>query len=196
MAVVGAGLTEAKRRARSRLRRARRCVTQSQRRYAEARICSTLIALSSNADRVGVYAAAGSELSVDAYALALSTRGVSVAWPRVQGDELHFRIAPYAALEAGYRGLREPPGCAPLCPTESLDLLIVPGLGFTRSGERLGQGGGFYDRLIAANPTVKTIGVGFSSQVLPALPTGTHDQTVGQIVTEIASTDDSDWSLY
>lgn len=60
-----------------------------------------------------------------------------------------------------------------------IHLMLVPGLAFTRSGHRLGRGGGFYDRALSQR-TLKTkvIGVCFDFQIRETLPTDPHDQTV------------------
>ena len=66
-----------------------------------------------------------------------------------------------------------------------VDVVIVPGIAFTPDGDRLGQGGGWYDRFLAevrADCTV--IGVGFSPQLVDALPTEAHDRRVHLVVTE------------
>jgi 5-formyltetrahydrofolate cyclo-ligase len=56
------------------------------------------------------------------------------------------------------------------------DLVVVPGLAFTRCGKRLGRGGGFYDRALADLPkTVKRLGICFEFQVVEDLPTEPHD---------------------
>jgi 5-formyltetrahydrofolate cyclo-ligase len=69
-------------------------------------------------------------------------------------------------------------------PTE-IDVILVPGLAFTRRGQRLGRGGGYYDRYLASLPaeTLK-IGVCFGFQIFESLPTESHDQTVDGVVTE------------
>jgi 5-formyltetrahydrofolate cyclo-ligase len=65
------------------------------------------------------------------------------------------------------------------------DLILVPGLGFTRDGRRLGRGGGFYDRLLAASSfRAFTMGVGFDVQLVPALPVEPHDRRLDAIATE------------
>lgn len=67
------------------------------------------------------------------------------------------------------------------------DVVIVPGLAFTRRGERLGQGGGWYDRMLAGiRPECRTIGVGFAEQLLDDLPLEAHDVRLDVIVTDDA----------
>jgi 5-formyltetrahydrofolate cyclo-ligase len=67
----------------------------------------------------------------------------------------------------------------------SLDVVIVPGLAFTRAGDRLGQGGGWYDRFLGeVRDGCTTIGVGFAVQVVDELPVEEHDVRLGVVVTE------------
>jgi len=65
------------------------------------------------------------------------------------------------------------------------DVVIVPGVAFTVDGDRLGQGGGWYDRFLAElAPEVTTIGVGFELQLLERLPVEPHDVRLDHVVTE------------
>jgi len=65
------------------------------------------------------------------------------------------------------------------------DVVIVPGTAFTARGERLGQGGGWYDRfLFWVRPDCTTIGVGFAPQIVDELPTEPHDVVLDHVVTE------------
>jgi len=65
------------------------------------------------------------------------------------------------------------------------DVVIVPGLAFTAQGDRLGQGGGWYDRFLAdVRPGCRTIGVGFVEQIVDALPVEVHDIRLDHVVTE------------
>jgi 5-formyltetrahydrofolate cyclo-ligase len=67
----------------------------------------------------------------------------------------------------------------------AFDLVVVPGVAFTERGDRLGRGGGWYDRLIPAlRPGCATVGVAFDIQVLPELPAEPHDARVSVVVTE------------
>lgn len=70
-------------------------------------------------------------------------------------------------------------------PIPDVELIVVPGLGFDRSGMRLGFGGGHYDRLLAnCNETTHTIAPAFDFQMYGHIPHDTHDQRVGMIITE------------
>jgi 5-formyltetrahydrofolate cyclo-ligase len=65
------------------------------------------------------------------------------------------------------------------------DVVIVPGVAFTANGDRLGQGGGWYDRFLAAiAPGCTTIGVGFDVQLVERLPVEPHDVQLDHVVTE------------
>lgn len=67
----------------------------------------------------------------------------------------------------------------------SLDLVILPGLGFTCDGARLGQGGGWYDRFLVQTRTdCVRIGVGFGVQIRDKIPQEGHDMAVHHVVTE------------
>jgi 5-formyltetrahydrofolate cyclo-ligase len=67
----------------------------------------------------------------------------------------------------------------------ALDLVVVPGLAFTRRGERLGQGGGWYDRFLPRlHPGCATVGVAFVEQIVDELPLSAHDVRVDLVITD------------
>jgi 5-formyltetrahydrofolate cyclo-ligase len=67
----------------------------------------------------------------------------------------------------------------------SIDVVIVPGTAFTPAGDRLGQGGGWYDRFLAAvRPDCLNVGVAFAPQVVESLPVEPHDLKVDVVVTD------------
>lgn len=68
------------------------------------------------------------------------------------------------------------------------DVVIVPGLAFTAEGERLGQGGGWYDKFLPnVRPSCTTIGVGFGQQLVESIPTESHDVTLDYVVTDLGA---------
>jgi 5-formyltetrahydrofolate cyclo-ligase len=66
---------------------------------------------------------------------------------------------------------------------ESIELMAVPGVAFDRNGNRLGRGGGYYDRLLAGFSGLSA-GVSFDFQLFPQIPSEPHDIPVDTIVTE------------
>ena len=85
-------------------------------------------------------------------------------------------------LSVGAYGIREPQGVKP-CPVEAIDLMVVPAVAFTRKGERLGRGKGFYDCYLSREGfRAYTVGVCYSHQLLDSLPTEPHDCRVDEVV--------------
>jgi len=62
-------------------------------------------------------------------------------------------------------------------------LAFVPLLAFTARGDRLGQGGGHYDRWLAANPEMLAVGLAWDSQLVDSLPIEAHDRPLSAVVT-------------
>jgi 5-formyltetrahydrofolate cyclo-ligase len=186
-------LDESKRQMRRTLRSARAGISAEARHAAEQSIVDRLDSLLVGSGSVGLYAAGGSEVSLDALALRLERRGVSLAWPKVDGHTLRLQTSTLGCLVPGYRGLREPPAGSAACALSALDALIVPGLGFDATGRRLGQGGGFYDRLLAHAEGHHTIGVCFALQVVDVVPTGETDVALLRVVTEAGHAMNGQW---
>lgn len=85
-------------------------------------------------------------------------------------------------LSVGAYGISEPQGVKPI-PAESIDLMVVPAVAFTRRGERLGRGKGFYDCYLSREGfRAYTVGVCYSHQLLDTLPTEPHDRRVDEVV--------------
>ncbi|SFA96180.1 MULTISPECIES: 5-formyltetrahydrofolate cyclo-ligase [unclassified Bacillus (in: firmicutes)] len=99
--------------------------------------------------------------------------------------KMEFReITDYSQLESVYYGLLEPiVDKTRLIHKEEIDLLIVPGLGYTRDGFRLGFGGGYYDRYLQ-NYSGHTISLAFQSQLVEELMVEGHDIAVKKIITD------------
>lgn len=102
-----------------------------------------------------------------------------IAFPKVKGkDMLFYTIRHLEELEPGYFNIPEPPETTP---APKGDLIIVPGVAFSKKGERLGYGGGFYDRFLDGN-SIYTIGVAFDYQIMDSLPTEEHDKQLDEII--------------
>jgi len=95
---------------------------------------------------------------------------------------------PSADLLPGYKGIPEPiPSLVErqrVCP-QSIDIAIIPGAVFDRSGHRLGYGGGYYDRFLAHKaPQACRVGLAFSHQLVDRIPVLSHDIPLDMLVTE------------
>jgi 5,10-methenyltetrahydrofolate synthetase len=114
----------------------------------------------------------------------LRQRGARSALPVVveKAQPLVFRDwVPGVAMKIGSLGIAYPDGTAQLAP----DILLVPLVGFGRAGDRLGYGGGYFDRTLASmEPRALSIGVGFElSRIETSFPQA-HDVPLDAIVTE------------
>jgi len=87
-------------------------------------------------------------------------------------------------LRTGRHGLREPVAGSPI-PPAMIDLAVIPGLGFTLGGERIGRGKGFYDRFLGSSGFLGvSAGLCFEQQIVETVPTEPHDVSMAMLVTQ------------
>ena len=91
------------------------------------------------------------------------------------------KITSFEQLESVYSGLLEPVENTLEVRSEKINLLVVPGLAFTREGYRLGFGGGYYDRFLSSY-NGSTVSLAFECQLVDQLPTELHDIPVHLVV--------------
>lgn len=104
--------------------------------------------------------------------------GKKVAVPKVYGEEMKFiYLDDLSKVEKGYSGIPEPIADEPIADDETA-LVLMPGLAFDREGHRIGYGGGFYDKFLAAEPNHPTLALCYEFQVLPRLETEEFDVPV------------------
>ena len=137
---------------------------------------------------VALYAAKGDELDTAPLAKALAERGVAVALPVVmnKGQPLVFRLFEVdRGLEDGPYGIQQPPMGAP---ERTPDIVVTPLLAAREAdGARLGMGGGYYDRTLAAlrgQGAVTVVGYGYADQLMARFPTGPQDEPLDWFVSE------------
>ena len=135
---------------------------------------------------IGLYRANPFEAPATSYAKFFLDRGHEIALPRFAHRNAPMEFARHSDpfdeedLEVGPFGLLQPFEDAPILEP---DLLFVPLIGFTHRGERLGQGGGHYDRWLAGHPNAVPIGLAWDCQLVEDLPTAKHDQRLRAVVT-------------
>ena len=154
-----------------------------------ARMRQARRALSEAAQQEAAQAAAARILSLEAYRQAPVLRdaletGKTLALPRCEGEGVMraYRVARPSDLRRGAYGIWEPDETCPPIEPDDMDLILVPGTAFDRQGDRLGQGGGYYDRYLAQTRAVR-IGVCHDFALLDAVPTQTHDARMDGVVT-------------
>ena len=127
----------------------------------------------------------GSEVDTAPLIERWTAQGKTVALPRIEGsDVVPVVFAPGAATTETAFGAMEPAEGRVLDPSE-LDLVVVPGVAFDRTGNRVGYGAGYYDRFLRrTREGVPAVAIAFALQVVPEVPAGRTDRRVDAIVTE------------
>lgn len=141
-----------------------------------------------NASVVMIYLAISVEVDASQIALRAWQAGKTIVVPRVSWDQR--RMLPVeinsltSGLTTGQFGVREPAGGSPI-PVNMIDMVIVPGLGFSERGQRIGRGMGFYDRFLAQTDFLGvSCGLAFQEQIVPQLPSLDHDVMVGMLASD------------
>lgn len=108
--------------------------------------------------------------------------GKKVAVPKVFGDTMHFiYLQDLSCVEKGYAGIPEPVANEPVAEDKTA-LVLMPGLAFTKNGDRMGYGGGFYDRFLAEEPDHPTLALCYDFQIVDKLPTEEFDIPVDTVL--------------
>ena len=108
-------------------------------------------------------------------------------FPRICEGEMEFHpVANMNELRAGTWGILEPRAEAQISAPAEIDLLLCPGLAFTRAGHRLGKGKGYYDRYLVrfVNARPPCYGVTFSAFVCDSIPCEPHDAMMDRVIDE------------
>jgi len=120
----------------------------------------------------------------------LAERGVRLYYPRLEPEaepgapRMSFReVKNLEELTEQGHGFAEPPATAGC--SETLQVMVVPALALTPTGDRLGYGRGYYDEALARYcPPALGIGVGFDFQLLAELPKGPRDRPCQMVITD------------
>lgn len=102
---------------------------------------------------------------------------------KAQGEMDAKEIRSLSELQPGAYGIPEPPADAPTLFPSQIDLAVIPCLAATRNGKRLGKGGGYYDRFLAAY-TGKAVLLCPERLILDHIPIEAHDILLPWVITE------------
>lgn len=180
-----------KRQLRSRIMEARKAMPAEQRKEYSAAVCQKLSQCDRLAEAKAIMAfhPFDTELDIWPFVEAAKVRGQEIWLPRTVPSEkrlIPYRYSGPEMLRQGVYGIWEPdPALAEEADLTRLDAVVVPGVAFDARGGRMGYGGGYYDRFLAAlavRPYL--VGVAFSMQVVEQVPREPHDIMLDGLVTE------------
>jgi 5-formyltetrahydrofolate cyclo-ligase len=179
-----------KARLRSVLRRRRHAIVVSAQHIAARALTRSVMQLPGwhNATRIAVYVAADGEIDPLPLAEVAREAGKQVFLPIISPDQhLHFALWEAETNLAPNRyNIPEPPSSATVCPTPDLDIIFLPLVAWDLRGGRLGMGGGFYDRTLAAVEGPLLVGLGYGEQQVAEVPRDSWDVELDYIATEAA----------
>ena len=135
-----------------------------------------------NAKKIGAYYPLGNEVLTQDIMQEILSEGRELFLPRVSGKEIEFRkIKDFSSLQTGNFDIMEPKEECEI--DNNLDIILVPTIGITPKGVRLGYGHGFYDRFLAENK-IEAIAPVLEKQIVNKIPIEEHDQIIDLVVTE------------
>ena len=166
-------------------------MTDAQRHAKSVAACALVAATAEFQAAKSVMLFLSTPLEVDTAPLALRSwqQGKAVVVPKVSWDAKRMVPIEISSLSDEHvrltrQGIREPISGNPV-PLGMIDLVVVPGLGFTEQGHRIGRGMGFYDRFLAQSEFLGvSCGLAFEEQVMPAIPMLDHDVPLCMLATD------------
>lgn len=138
------------------------------------------------AGSVAIYCAVKNEVSTERIMDHALLTGKTLYLPAVEGDGMHFRrVVALKDLVAGQFGIMQPALDCPAAEPEEIDLIVIPGVGFDLSGQRIGYGKGCYDRALhQIEGEGKLTALCFDFQLVDSLAGEQHDVNMDRIITE------------
>ena len=176
---------------RNKLRHSLNSLSPSRRRAKSKKIIKGLLdsALFRKAKNIVMYASLPGEVPTRSLIYKALSLNKKVFLPRInrKSNELEvFEIRnPSKDLTRGHYGIWEPQPIRSLKGSpQDMDLVIVPGLGFDRSGARLGRVKGYFDRFLKKTIRATKVGLAFREQLLTRIPTNSRDLKVDKVITD------------
>ena len=139
-----------------------------------------------SSETVALYMAIGGEVRMDSLFTECWKRGKRTCIPVFNAERNVYdmaEISPETCFKVGNYGIKEPISPT-LVPLDEIDLIAVPGVAFDLTRNRLGRGGGYYDRILEDFGGT-SVAVAFGFQILEEIPVDPHDEPVDILITEI-----------
>lgn len=136
--------------------------------------------------RVGLYSSIKNEVQTNILLQKALESGLHVYFPRVEQGIHFYEVNGLDDLERGSWNIFEPKlTCEELAEDTDLDLVIVPGVVFSKNCFRIGYGRGYYDKFFSRlDRQITSVGLGFEMQIVDAIPATEWDQPLTAVVTE------------
>ena len=180
-------MREEKSRIRHILRERKSAMTPEERLTKSRAICGHLMPLIRDTETVMAYTSKEMEVNTVPIIQGLLDRNVPVIVPIIVKEDISLRLSylrDFAALVPSTFGVPEPIGSEIPARGEDVDTILLPMLGFDRTGARIGYGAGYYDRFLEKFPSLRKIGIAFSCQEMERLPLDPTDVRMDHIITE------------
>ena len=135
-----------------------------------------------NSHNIACYFSIGSEIDTYDIMLGILEQGKNMLLPKIVDNNLEFYVVPnLEKLEKGTFDIMEPKDSCKKA--ENIDCILVPTIGISKSGDRLGYGRGYYDKFLSSTGAVK-ISLTYSKQIVKSIPNESHDIKIDLIITE------------
>ncbi len=138
-----------------------------------------------NSQSISLYSDISNEMLTDFIFYDSINSGKEVYFPVINGDTLQFkRVKSRSDLNPGEYGILEPKKNLPEVHVSNIDLVVVPGICFDRSGSRIGYGKGYYDKVLKNVELKRRVGLAYDFQILSNFLTDLYDKSLNMLITQ------------
>ena len=135
-----------------------------------------------NSQNIACYFPIGSEIDTHNIMLDMLEQDKNLLLPRIVNNNLEFCIVPnLEKLEKGSFEIMEPKDSCKKA--EKINCILIPTVGISKTGIRLGYGKGYYDKFLSSTDAVK-ISLTYAKQIVKSIPNDSHDVKIDWIITE------------
>lgn len=180
-------MSEQKDRVRKILRQKKEAMIPEDRLLQSYRICRHVMKIIRDGETVMVFTSKEKEVNTKPLILSLFGKGNPVVVPIIVKEDISLRLSylrDFSVLVPSTFGVPEPIGSEIPAAAEDIGTIILPMLGFDRTGGRIGYGAGYYDRFLSKNLKLRKIGIAFACQEVESLPVDENDIRMDFIITE------------